>query len=248
MPSSRRPPASLAALARLVLPVACPGCGEHDVVLCDPCAASLEAPVRRCEAGAPRLDHLDGVATLPVWAATSYSGPVRGLVPAWKDGGRADLTPRLLDAIARCAQAAAPALLAAADGRVVQVVAVPSRPGVARRRGADLVGLLAQRCVVELRELGLEAQVSPSLARRRGRDQVGLGARDRSLNLRHAVRARGRPRGFHLLIDDVLTTGATLAACEDVIACSGGLVLGALVVAATPRITRAPLSASGSGG
>ncbi len=239
-----RPPAPLAELVRLVLPVSCPGCGALDVVLCEPCASSLDGPVRRCEAGAPRLDHLDGVAPLPVWAATGYSGPVRGLVPAWKDGARADLTPAMLDAVARCARAASPALGAAVDGRHLAVVPVPSRPGVARRRGADLVGLLAQRCEQELRAAGIDAAVAGHLVRRSGRDQVGLGARDRSLNVRRAVRLRGRPRGFQLLVDDVLTTGATLAACEDLLARAGGLVLGALVVAATPRITRAPLSAS----
>ena len=243
-----RPPAPLVELVRLVLPVACPGCGALDVVLCEPCAACLDGPVRRYEDGAPRLDHLDGVARLPVWAAAAYSGPVRGLVPAWKDGRRADLTPYLLDAVARCARAAAPALGAATDGRRLDVVPVPSRPGVARRRGADLVGLLAQRCESELRGIGLDSRLARPLARRRGRDQVGLGARDRSLNVASAMQLRHRPHGFQLLVDDVLTTGATLAACEDLLARAGGLVLGAVVVAATPRITRAPLSSSVPGG
>ncbi len=243
-----RAPAPLTELVRLVLPVSCPGCGAPDIGLCAGCAASLEPPVRRCEEGAPRLDHLDGLAPLPVWAAAGYAGPVRGLVPAWKDGRRSDLTPYLLAAVARCARAAAPALAAATDSRRLDVVPVPSRPGVARHRGADLVGLLARRSADELRGLGLDARVSRRLARRRGRDQVGLGARDRALNLRDAVRLRSRPRGFQLLVDDVLTTGATLAACEDVLASGGGLVLGALVVAATPTITRAPLSTSVPGG
>ncbi len=235
-------------LARLVLPVACPGCGTPDVDLCVPCAAGLAGPVRRCEAGAPRLDHLDGGAILPVWAAARYAGPVRGIVPAWKDGGRADLTAVVLAAIGRAAREAAPALAAALDGRRLHVVPVPSRPGVRRRRGADLVGLLADRACTELAGSGLDAVACRALVRSRGRDQVGLGARARGLNLARAVRVRGEPHGLHLLVDDVLTTGATLAACEGALTRVGALVLGALVVAATPRITRAPLSASGPAG
>ncbi|WP_372594992.1 ComF family protein [Actinotalea sp.] len=248
MATTARPASPFVELARLVLPASCPGCGTPDVPLCPGCARSLLGPVRRVEDGAPRLDHLDGTAVLPVWSAAAYSGPVRGIVPAWKDGRRADLTPVLTSAMARCAAVASRDLAPAADGRAVQVVPVPSRPGVRRRRGADLVGLLAAACAAELRTRGVDARVVVVLGRRRGRDQVGLGARDRGLNLSRALRLRGRPCGLFLLVDDVVTTGATLAACEEALAGGGGLVLGALVVAATPRITRAPLSTSGQAG
>ncbi|HWS58511.1 MAG TPA: hypothetical protein VN257_08230, partial [Actinotalea sp.] len=46
-------------LARLLVPVECPGCGRWDERCCGVCAAALDA-VRRCETGAPRLDRLDG--------------------------------------------------------------------------------------------------------------------------------------------------------------------------------------------
>src|SRR5665648_352198 len=78
--------------ARLVLPVECPGCRRPDEILCEVCAATLTRPVRRCEEDVPRLDKMDGWPPLPVWTVTTYTGPVRGVVVAWKDRGRRDLT------------------------------------------------------------------------------------------------------------------------------------------------------------
>ena len=152
-------------LARLVLPVECPGCRRPDEILCEVCAATLTNPVRRCEQDVQRLDKMDGWPPLPVWTVTTYTGPVRGVVVAWKDRGRRDLTARLVAAARRAVEEAAPALGgrtwasgAASDAEPgvpgsappgsplwtgsLHVVPVPSTPAARRRRGADLVRLL----------------------------------------------------------------------------------------------------------
>ena len=82
------------------------------------------------------------------------------------------------------------------------------------------------------------------------RDQAGLGAAQRAANLAGAVRV-GRPLPAYLsrvvpatadvagrwvvLVDDVVTTGATLTESTRALTDAGAVVLGAAVVAATPR-------------
>ena len=225
-------------LARLVIPVECPGCGRFDEQLCGACAQTLTRPARRCEAGIPRLDRMDGIAPLPVWALADYLGPTRGVVVAWKDRARSDLTARVVTCARRGGREVAPALRAVLGTEVLQVVPVPSTSAARRRRGADLVTLLAGGVVAGLAEAGVGAALSSALRRRRAQDQVGLGARARGRNTSGSFTLRrGAPDPvgrLHLLVDDVVTTGSTLAACERELTRRGGLVLGAVVLAATP--------------
>ena len=71
---------------------------------------------------------------------------------------------------------------------------------------------------------------------RRVRDQAGLDARERQQNLAGSLRVFGDPRGLVVVVvDDVVTTGASIAETSRALRAAGAVVLGAATVAATAR-------------
>lgn len=233
-----RAPSLWGELAGVLVPVACPGCGRPDDALCAGCGASFAGPPVRREAGAPRLDRMTGP-PLPVWAPATYAGVVPGVVVAWKDRGRADLTGALAAALGETGRALGPLLTAAVPGPL-RVVGVPTTPAALRRRGQDLVAGLTAAVAAGLVEGGAPAEAVAALRRRTGRDQVGRSARDRRAVGVRLARGETPAGRWYLLVDDVLTTGATLAACEATLTAAGGFVVGAVVLAATPSPRDAP--------
>jgi predicted amidophosphoribosyltransferase len=228
-------PALLGALADLVLPRTCAGCGIPGVLLCRRCAGLLARPrpatPRRFPWGLP-----------PTIAAGSYRGPVVPVVNAFKDRGQAELAGPLGTALA-LAVAVAAAAVPERRGPVL-LVPVPSSRTALRSRGRDHVRELADRAVTELVGAGLPAARLPLLGRRgRGRDSAGLSAAQRRANLAGTFVPRGDagpvPAGALLvLVDDVVTSGATLteAAAALTSAASGDRPpVVAAVGAATPR-------------
>ncbi|RZU32999.1 ComF family protein [Blastococcus saxobsidens] len=224
-----------AALADLVLPRTCAGCGLPGRSVCGGCAALLAAPQpaqpRRFPTGLP-----------PTVAAGAYAGPVRPLVNAFKEHGRAELARPLGAALALAV--AAVRLGSLHPAAPVVLVPVPASRAALRARGRDHVRELATRAVVELRAAGVPAE-QRRLLRRRGRvrDSAGLAPAQRRANLAGSFvpdpGAAAPPGGALLvLVDDVVTTGATLCEAARVLdegASPGcGPVLAA-VVAATPR-------------
>ncbi|WP_143340424.1 ComF family protein [Demequina sp. NBRC 110057] len=216
-------------LARVAIPVECPGCGTTDVRWCEECACVWWEEPLRCESLAPRLD-IEGREPMPVWAPATLGGPAHGFLTAWKDAGRRDLDALLADAMRRAARGVEVAL--ADVPASLAVVAVPSRPGAARRRGRDLSALLARSATAGLAEAGLEVTRARGVLRLGHGEQRGGSARRRWAGMAGAITAEPLRAGVAaVLTDDVMTTGATLAASVRALEGAGTPVVGAIVLA-----------------
>lgn len=231
----------------LVLPTACAGCGEPDVGLCRQCRTGFDTAPRRVDADASDLPR-----GMHVWAGPAFSGPVRSALIAFKDRGRRDLAGRLADSLALSIAAA---LDDGADdvpddlgdggrtaSRVAAVVPIPSGPGALRKRGEDTLAHCTRRACRELRRSGRRVRtVRAARTVSRTRDQAGLTASDRHRNKRSSMAARASAsRWCHdaaavVLVDDVVTTGATLSEAHRALTRAGVTVSGAATIAATAR-------------
>jgi predicted amidophosphoribosyltransferase len=223
----------LAALTDLVLPSNCAGCGAAGTAWCAGCSARVTA------AGPVRVTPTVRLADLPpVTAAGAYAGALREAVNAYKERGRHSLAAQLGERLAAAVRAAD------AGGAGLVLIPVPATAAAARRRYGDHVVRLARRAAAVLNRAGVAVAVARPLAALPRPDFVGLNAAERIAAaaagfavragrvgpVRDAVAAGLRP----VLVDDVMTTGATLAAAAARLRAAGVVVPAAAVVAATP--------------
>ncbi|WP_280666538.1 MULTISPECIES: ComF family protein [unclassified Kitasatospora] len=169
-----------------------------------------------------------------------YADPVRRLLLAHKERGALRLAGPLGAVLAGAVNSA----LAETDTRPPQgvlLVPVPSARRAVRARGHDPMLRLARCAARELSRAGLPCQVGPALRPSRGvADQAGLGAAARHRNLHGALAVpralRPRLAGRQIiLVDDLVTTGASLAEAARALAAAGAPPLAAATVAATAR-------------
>jgi len=200
----------LSEFVALVAPPRCALCANECRVrqqVCDACEAALHRLPARPAA-------IPGLAL--VWSAVPYEGRGRALVGALKFGARLPLAKLAAATIA----ARAPSELL--DGTLVPVPAAPWRR---RWRGFDPAEAIARALAAEA-GLGLRQ----CLRRSQGMRQVG---RPRAQRLADPprVRATGPVPSRAILVDDVVTTGATLQACSRALRGQGALRIVALTFA-----------------
>ena len=236
----------VAALADLVLPSACAGCGAERVPLrfgaCAECAATLEALVPFPAEPVPPPPGMP-----PCAAVGAYAGPLRGALLAYKERGRHRLS-RPLGALLAGSVAAAAVRGGGGPGVPILLVPVPSTASAARARHGDHMARLAKYAVRWLGDKGWQAEVHQPLRALPRPDSATLDAPGRlaaaesSLTIRlgrmRALRRRLSTRSTLVVVDDIVTTGATLAAVTRRLTEANMQVAGAATLAAT-RLRRA---------
>lgn len=187
----------------LVLPLQCGGCGAPSTKWCQACDNDLTVRLDQPHLVTPRLD--PGV---PVFSLGRYAGARRQTIVAVKEHGRADLIEPLANAL----RTALRHLLEwGMLDTPLTIVPAPTRMTAARRRGGDPVSRTAALAIAHEPRIRV---VSALLMRAWVKDSVGLSSAARQRNIAGRIRLRRRVEGDVLLIDDIVTTGAT--ACESV--------------------------------
>ena len=190
----------------LLITPECLGCQRLGVVVCQKCQHDVEAFT---------IQHQD----LQVTCVAEYDKWIRERIIEFKNG-KSSLARPLAE------------LLHPHICQNAVLVPVPTTRAKIKTRGFDTVGLLCK----ELAQLEPRRTVVNGLAmRRQVRDQVGLGFNQRQRNLDHAFRATAPVHQPVVVIDDVITTGATLLEANRALNLAGATAVQAVVLCGSPQ-------------
>jgi predicted amidophosphoribosyltransferase len=207
----------------LILPLECGGCGAPSTRWCDACATELAVAAGQPHVVHPRIDP-----QVPVFALGRYVGARRQAILAMKEHGRGDLVAPLARALAVGVHRL---LTWGMVETPLTIVPAPTRRSAARRRGGDPVARLARAAVAGHPDVA----VVPALRLRAlVRDSVGLGtsARERNIAGRVLLLRGQRPRTEVVIVDDIVTTGATARESVRTLRAAGIRVAAVLAIAA----------------
>jgi predicted amidophosphoribosyltransferase len=217
-------PATLAGVLDLILPLECGGCGTPSTRWCDACAGELSVAADQPHVVNPRIDPC-----VPVFALGRYAGARRQAILALKEHGRGDLVAPLARALAIGVHRL---LTWGMVETPLTIVPAPTRRSAARRRGGDPVTRLARAAVAGHPDV----TVVPALRiKALARDSVGLRPSARERNIAGRVllrRRRAQLLGTEVMIvDDIVTTGATARESVRVLQSAGVRVAAVLAIA-----------------
>jgi predicted amidophosphoribosyltransferase len=206
----------------LILPLECGGCGAPSTRWCDACAVELSVAAEQPHVVNPRIDP-----QVPVFALGRYAGARRQAILAMKEHGRSDLIAPLAHALAVGVHRL---LTWGMVETPLTIVPAPTRRSAARRRGGDPVTRLARAAVAGHPDVA----VVPALRLEAlARDSVGLGTSARERNIAGRVLMCGQPpRTEVVIVDDIVTTGATARESVRTLQAAGIQVAAVLAIAA----------------
>lgn len=212
----------------VVAPFTCLGCGKEGSLLCGWCSAGLMGTIPsrcyRCHVATRQYSVCANckrkVSLKHVWVAAEYTGVTKELIHAYKFE-RAKAAHQVIAALLD-------EFLPLLPPETI-VTHVPTTSSRVRQRGYDQSKLIA-RSLAFKRGLLFDSL----LLRTSNTRQVGSARKDRFAQLEGAFEAKGGPRNKNqriLLVDDVLTTGATLESASKVLSEAGAKVIDAVVFA-----------------
>ncbi len=162
---------------------------------------------------------------MPVLSLGRYAGARRQAIVGVKERGRADLVGPLAAALRTACENL---LTWGVLDTPLTLVAAPSRRTAARRRGGDPVTRIAVRAAAELPAVNVAAALRMKAFTR---DSVGLSGAGRQANIAGRIRLTRPVAGSVVLVDDIVTTGATAAESVRVLQTGRADVLAVLVLA-----------------
>ena len=215
-------------LLDLVMPRQCAACALPGFVLCAGCRMAVQVqPVVAVSA--------------TVCAVSDPLGLGRAVVRGYKVGGHRSLAPLIADSLARAVRQS---LESRRWEPRVAIVAVPQRRRAQTTRGFDSTAVIARKAARLLTQDGIACVVVQGVGYvRQPDDQRGLGVSERHLNVVGSMRLRGKASrricgeefGMVVAVDDVVTTGATLAELTRSLVAGGASCVGAAAAFSTPR-------------
>jgi predicted amidophosphoribosyltransferase len=228
-------------LTDLVLPAACAGCGAERLPLrsgaCADCAAALEALIPYPTAPVPPPPGIPACS-----AVGPYAGPLRSALLAYKERGRHRLA-RPLGALLATAGADVAIRHGGGPAVPIVIVPVPSTARAIRARQGDHMARLAAHAVRRLRAAGWQADLARPLRALPRPDSASLDPAGRAAVAESSLRIRPTRIGILrrtltmrrtlIVVDDIITTGATLAAVTSRLEEADVRVTGGAVLAAT---------------